>query len=234
MSIQRTSAVKSFIALAIGTSALLASVTAHANDYRRGHAERYGHYGRVIDVRPVYQNIRVREPHRECWIETEQRLVGHESRYYRSHDGSSGSHREHRIDNHRSRRTSTRNQSAGGVIAGSVIGGVIGNQLGRGSSSNARTGATIAGAIIGGIVANETSGSSRHRTRITSTSRRGAPIYETVEVERCRQVPGSREKKTLQYFDVTYRFRGQIYNTRTQRDPGRRIAVRESSRHARR
>lgn len=234
MSIQSTSVIKTLVAAAISTTVLLATGTAHAKDHRRGHNDRYGNYGHVIDVRPVYQNTRVREPRRECWIETEQRVVGYETIFREPQDYRSSGNRESRIDNHRSRRTSNRAQSAGGTIVGSVIGGVIGNQLGRGSSSSTRTGATIAGAIIGGVVANETSGSSNRSTRVTSTSRRGSPIYETVEVERCRQVSGSRIQKKLQHFDVTYRFRGRIYNTRTQRNPGRRIEVRESSRPARR
>lgn len=235
MSIQITSIAKTLIAAVFSSTILLTTGTAHAKENRHSYSHQPHQFGHVISARPVYQKIRVREPHRECWIETEQRLVGYESRYNRSPGyGQSNGYQKPRIENHRSRRTSSGGQSASSTIVGSVIGGVIGNQLGRGASSSTRTGATIAGAILGGVVANETRGSSNRSTRVTTTSRRGAPIYQDVEVERCRQVSDSHIKQQLQYFDVTYRFRGRTYNTRTQRDPGRRIRIRESSRPTRR
>ena len=217
--------VVSLLALGMLSASILSVGTAHANDLRnerlsdrRVATERYTEYGDVIDVQPVYQDIRVREPRQECWIETQQKLVGYESPRYQSP----------RYERRQAHRNYERH-STGGTVVGSLIGGVIGNQIARGSNRGTRAGATIAGAIIGGAVANESRGNViRHRNPPARHVQRGAPIYETVEVERCNQVSESRLEQRIQHYDVTYRYQGRTYTTRTNRDPGRRIELQVS------
>ena len=219
------SVIASLLALGMLSASLLGAGTANANDLfnerlsdRRVVDDRYSEYGDVIDVQPVYQDIRVREPRQECWVETQQKLVGYESPRYQSS----------RYDRQQTHRSNERH-STGGTVVGSIIGGVIGNQIARGSNRGARTGATIAGAIIGGAVANESQGNVvRHRNPPARRVQRGAPIYQTVEVERCKQVSASRLEQRIQHYDVTYRYQGRTYTTRTDRDPGRRIELQVS------
>ena len=204
--INRKSLVASTLALALGLTSALGTVSAAD---RRVATERYTEYGNVISVQPVYQNIRVREPRQECWVETQQRLVGYEAPRYE----------QYQAQRYRQR------SSSGGALVGGLIGGVIGNQLGRGHSSGSRTGATIAGAIIGSAVGNESRGEAVRHRRGQSTQRRGAPIYETVEVERCKQVSDSRLEQRIQHYDVTYEYRGRTFTTRMNRDPGDQIEL---------
>lgn len=184
---------------------VLAGAAGPATARDRVRPERLTVYADVIDVRPVYRQVRRSEPRRECWIE-EQEYVVREGAAYREPHRDGGRH------------------GGGDALVGGVIGGVIGNQLGRGSSRGGRAGATIAGAIIGGAVANEVSaGSARHRR----PHRHQAPrtVYETREVERCRSVERTRSEERLQHYDVTYRYDGRTFTTRLPRDPGPRLEL---------
>ncbi|MFK7993691.1 MAG: glycine zipper 2TM domain-containing protein [Granulosicoccus sp.] len=199
------------MAIMLGAVATMTSGTALATDHRLA-SDRFTEYADVIDVQPVYKNIRVREPRQECWVETRQRIIGYEAPRYENHQA------------HRSERR----HSSGGAVVGSLIGGVIGNQLGRGHSSGSRAGATIAGAIIGGAVGNEARGDvNRHRNRRPAV-RQGAPIYQTEEIERCKEISESRLEQRIQHYDVTYRYKGRTFTTRTKRDPGRQIELQVS------
>ncbi|MFK7858854.1 MAG: glycine zipper 2TM domain-containing protein [Granulosicoccus sp.] len=207
----RKSALVPLIAWALSGATSISAGNAYASD-RRITSDRFTEFADVVDVQPVYKNIRVREPRQECWVETRQRIVGYEAPRYERHQA------------HRSERS----HSAGGVVVGGLIGGVIGNQLGRGHSSGSRAGATIAGAIIGSAVGNEARGNvSRHRNQ-RPAARRGAPIYQTEEIERCKEVSESRLEQRIQHYDVTYRYKGRTFTTRTKRDPGRQIELQVS------
>lgn len=212
----RRYALAPLVAIMLGAAISLNTGVAQATELRKADT-RFTEYADVIDVQPVYKNIRVREPRQECWIETREKIVGYESPRYERHQA------------HRSEQR----HSAGGAVVGGLIGGVIGNQLGRGHSSGSRAGATIAGAIIGSAVGNEARGDvSRHR-RQQPTVRQGAPIYQTEEVERCKQVSESRLEQRIQHYDVTYRYKGRTFTTRTKRDPGRQIELQVSVKPAR-
>ena len=79
-------------------------------------------YAKVIQVTPVYREIKTTVPVKECWQEPVRReqVVRH------------GSH------------------SAGGTLAGGLIGGIIGHQFGKGSGQKLATAVgTIVGAQIG-------------------------------------------------------------------------------------
>lgn len=101
------------------------------------------------------------------------------------------------------------NVTAGGLI-GAIAGGVIGHQFGGGSGKAA---ATAVGAVVGaGIGAN---------TAAANTPR----SYRTGYEQRCRYVPDSYTEQRVEAYDVTYRYNGRLYRTRTPYDPGDRIAV---------
>lgn len=203
--------------LSVGLVGLSAQALA---DGRRVATERFTEYAPVVDVQPIYKEVRTRTPRQECWTEEQQVIVGYEEVI--RHGG------------HRYNERQTQN-STGNAIVGGLIGGVIGNQLGRGHSSNSRTGATVAGAIIGGAIGNEATGNvSRHRNGGRPRQVESRPIYETRSVERCNRVTGSHSDRQLQYYNVTYRYKGREFVTQMPRDPGERIELQISVSPARR
>ena len=202
--------------LALGASVASAAdrrVTTDRYNDRQVATERFTEYADVIDVQPVYKNARTRQPRQECWTETQTKIIGYEAPRYGRYQSNE-------------RRQSNSNST----IVGGLVGGVIGNQIARGRNSGSRTGATIAGAIIGGAVgSNASSNYTRdRRVRNQSVQRRRAPIYESYEVQRCKDVPLSRVEQRIQHYDVTYRYKGRTFQTRTRRDPGRQIELQVS------
>jgi uncharacterized protein YcfJ len=217
--------VKSSIArrsFTLGTllSISLVGMTAQVQaDERRVATERFTEYADVVDVQPIYKEVRTRIPRQECWTEEQQVIVGYED----------VSRRDYRPDVRRS------DSSTGNAIVGGLIGGVIGNQLGRGHSSHSRTGATVAGAIIGSAIGNEAAnGISRHRNFDRPRHVETRPVYETRPVERCNRVIESHAERQLQYYNVTYRYKGREFVTQLPRDPGARIELQVSISPARR
>lgn len=98
----------------------------------------------------------------------------------------------------------------GAVLVGALIGGVIGHQFGGG---HGRDVATAAGAFIG----------ANHAAYNSS----GQRVVEREVVEtRCERVRAARYEDELAGYDVTYRYHGRLYHTRTASDPGSRIRVR--------
>lgn len=95
---------------------------------------------------------------------------------------------------------------AGGTLLGAVVGGALGNQVGGGDGRRA---ATIAGAVIGGAVGNNLSSREQPQTR-------------------CRIIEGEPERREVVGYDVQYRYRGEIFVSRLDYDPGSRLRVRVS------
>lgn len=95
-----------------------------------------------------------------------------------------------------------------GAIAGAVIGGLLGHQIGGGHGRDVATaGGVVAGAAIGANV-----------------GRGGGDVY-TRDVQRCRtENRGARPE----YWDVTYRFRGQLHRAQFSAPPGATIVVDEN------
>lgn len=122
----------------------------------------------------------------------------------------SSSPREECYDSQIERRD-TRGNNAGATILGAVIGGALGNTVGKGDGRKA---ATIAGAVVGGAVGNNAA--------------RGDDRYYTDTERRCRVVEGVAEERRIVGYDVEYRYRGDVYNSRLDYDPGERIRVRVS------
>ena len=77
-------------------------------------------WARVVHVQPIRQRVRISEPVRECWRETEHRPDGPLS-----------------------------SRHIGSTLIGSVVGGVLGNQVGRGHGRQVAraAGALIGGAV---------------------------------------------------------------------------------------
>jgi uncharacterized protein YcfJ len=92
-----------------------------------------------------------------------------------------------------------------GAIAGAVIGGLLGHQVGGGRGRDVATaGGVVAGAAIGANV-----------------GRDGGQVV-TRDVQRCRTV---QRNSRPEYWDVTYRFRGQLHRAQFRAPPGRTIVV---------
>ena len=95
--------------------------------------------------------------------------------------------------------------SLGGGIAGALIGGILGHQIGSGGGRDvARIGGAVAGGAIGANV--------------------GRDRAEFQDVQRCTTVSG----QAPAYWDVTYFFRGQEHRIQMSSPPGATIQVTES------
>jgi uncharacterized protein YcfJ len=197
------------IAIAL-TAALGTSAFAVAQDYYRGDRNdgrydyRYDNY-RAADYRNrnerrdiatvVAVNERYSDPgyaRQECWNE---RTNAYDSGYYRDTNG-----RLYRGDS-----------TANGTLLGALIGGAVGNQVGKGDG---RTAATVAGAVIGGALGNKVD---REHDSTAYEYRDNSGV-----VRRCRTVSdGGR----FGGYDVTYRYAGQTYHALMNYRPGRTMRV---------
>jgi uncharacterized protein YcfJ len=107
---------------------------------------------------------------------------------------------EENVSHHRSRSA---------PIFGAIIGGALGNEIGR-HKSNKRV-AAVVGAALGATVAADIS------------RRRGSSHHETVK--RC-EIQHHREwRDELVGYDVSYRYQGEIYHTRLPYNPGKEIEI---------
>lgn len=105
--------------------------------------------------------------------------------------------------------------AVGNTIIGAVIGGVIGHQFGHDGRYAA---STAAGALLGGAIGN-------------NLSQQGVQTYTVSEpVQRCEVRHRERTVQQVVGYRVSYRYHGQIYTTRMDREPGRFIRVRVSER----
>lgn len=99
----------------------------------------------------------------------------------------------------------------GGTVLGAIVGGVLGNTVGKGDGRKA---ATVAGAVVGGAVGNNLGG-------------RNDNYYSSTET-RCRTVHSTSQERRIAGYDVQYRYRGDVFMSRLDYDPGERIRVRVS------
>lgn len=163
----------------------------------------------VIRVDPVFREVAIREPRQECWIEEQRHII-----------------REQPARRLPSSRQQHQGGHGGDVLVGGIIGGVIGNQLGRHGNSSARTGATVAGAIIGSALAsNRSQAAARHRREPVQSYTPPRETVTTRPVERCETRTQVRYEERIEGYDVTYRYQGETFTTRMNRDPGRRLDV---------
>ena len=146
-------------------------------------------YGEVIKVTPVYREVRVNHPVKECWSEP--------VRYPRR-------------DHYPSDRV-------GKTLAGGLIGGIIGHQFGGGSGKDL---ATAVGTIIGAQAGNN-----------SSRSHYDQPSYDTRHTqyeERCETQNRYRYEEVVDGYRVSYRYKGNRYQTNMPYDPGERIKLKVS------
>jgi uncharacterized protein YcfJ len=95
-------------------------------------------------------------------------------------------------------------RNVGGALAGALIGGVLGHQVGGGSGKQIATvGGAVAGAAIGSNVGRNGGGTS------------------TQDVQRCDNAVSG----TPAYWDVTYNFRGQDHHIQMDQAPGATVSV---------
>jgi uncharacterized protein YcfJ len=96
-------------------------------------------------------------------------------------------------------------------VAGAAVGAAIGNQFGSGDG---RKVATIAGAVIGGVAAAESNHNRRHK--------QGQNHYNKRQKRQCHV---SHYEQAVVGYKVKYRYRGQVYKTRTDYHPGKFIRI---------
>ncbi|MBP9148522.1 MAG: glycine zipper 2TM domain-containing protein [Rhodoferax sp.] len=101
----------------------------------------------------------------------------------------------------------SRSSNVPGAIAGALLGGILGHQVGGGTGKDL---ATVGGAVAGAAI-----GAQAGRNNST-------PQITTQDVERCREVPSSAKP---QFWDVTYRFRGQDHQVQMTQPPGATVTV---------
>lgn len=101
------------------------------------------------------------------------------------------------------------------IILGGVLGGIVGHELGN---SHNRDITTLAGIVIGSTIAHDT-----------------APANYQIEDNwagrhtTCREHVSIIERQKLVGYKVKYRYRGQVYTTRTQNHPGKRLPLQRNS-----
>ena len=95
------------------------------------------------------------------------------------------------------------------TMIGAVVGGLLGNQVGKGDGRRA---ATVAGAVAGGVVGNQVAAD--------------RPQYTTQR--RCRTTSAAAGPRHVVAYDVEYRYRGEVFTSRLNYDPGDRLRVKIS------
>lgn len=103
-----------------------------------------------------------------------------------------------------------------GTIVGGLIGAAVGHELGH-SRRNKDVGA-VAGGLLGASIG-----------RDVSRSRSGTTHYRDEQV--CHTTYRREYTEQLMGYDVTYKYRGQLYQTRTDHHPGKTIPVDVHVRH---
>jgi uncharacterized protein YcfJ len=97
-----------------------------------------------------------------------------------------------------------------GSLAGAVLGGVLGHQVGGGSGRDL---ATIAGAAGGGYAGNRIQKNLQDKDTVTAVQQQCSTVYD------------QSQKQTG--YDVRYRLDGREATVKMDHDPGDRIAVRD-------
>jgi len=100
------------------------------------------------------------------------------------------------------------NVNVPGAIIGGVLGGVLGHQIGGGRGRDVATGiGAVGGAVVGSNIGNQYG---------------GGQTVTTQDVQRCAAAPSS---GGVDYYDVTYNYRGYEHHVQLTSPPGRTITV---------
>jgi len=154
-------------------------------------------YAKVVRVNPVYETVQVNHPVEQCY----QEQVPVKQRSHRNRQSSS-------------------NSSYTNEVIGGVIGGVIGNQIGKRGRGKSRDVATVVGAVLGATVANS---AERDSYRDSSRGHYQKARYQTVE--HCELRDSYSTKQELIGYDVAYKYNGNVYHTKLDQHPGKKIKV---------
>lgn len=107
--------------------------------------------------------------------------------------------------------SSHEDKTALGMIVGGALGGALGHNLDHSDT------AKLAGAVIGSAIGYDATRNSRERYR----NDYGRRDYE----RRCHTVREYQSERRLDGYRVTYKYRGNQYTTRMDRNPGDRVKV---------
>lgn len=190
---------KTFFAYALTTAGLLLSSCAFADHRSHGNGhQRY--YAEAVYAEPVYIESRgylVRESYDDYG-----RVLSARPIYRRV--AVDVPRESCQVETYR-RETRSGGDSFAGTVVGGLIGAAVGHEVGNG-----RGGATAVGGLIGASIGNDA-----NKRRVVS--------YQDEEV--CRTHYSTEYEQQLVGYDVSYSYLGRIYQTRTDRHPGDRIAV---------
>lgn len=100
---------------------------------------------------------------------------------------------------------------AGTTVLGAIVGGVIGHSFGKG---NGRAATTVAGAAAGAVIGNNAAAQGEQRAYASE--------------RHCRIVDSPGGQRQIVAYDIEYRYRGELYTSRMNYDPGDRLRVRIS------
>ncbi len=187
--------------LAVASVVTLISVPVAAKKYRSYTNEAYD-YAKVVNVDPVYETYQVNNPVEHCYDE-QVRVRGdhHRDRRYKRHDSKTPE------------------------IIGGIIGGAIGNRIGKKGGGKARDVATVVGAVLGGSIARDVKHNNRYKNERYYDDRYNtrSDRYETVQ--RCETRDSYTTRQELVGYDVTYKYRGNVFYRQLDQHPGDRIKV---------
>ncbi len=157
-------------------------------------------YAKVVSAEPHYETVVRSEPSESCWNERVQR-----SSYNRHRHGYRG-------------------ENATPVLIGALLGGALGNELGH-HKRNKQVGAVLGG-LLGGSIARDVSRNQAERYDSRHANQDNYREYATVQ--RCETNYRDVEEQQLVGYEVSYRYRGQIYHTQSNEHPGERLQLQVS------
>lgn len=185
--------------IAIASAITMLSVPVAAKKYRAYTNEAYD-YAKVVSVDPVYETYQVNKPVQHCYDE-QVRVRGDRYRKHSRHDSKTPE------------------------IIGGIIGGAIGNRIGKKGGGKARDVATVVGAVLGGSIARDVKHNNRHKREryYDDNYYNSSDRYETVQ--RCETRDSYTTRQELVGYDVTYKYRGNVFHSQLNEHPGDRIKV---------
>ncbi len=200
MKLNKTTLKRSAIVGAVA-STLSLPVIADKSYYGNRYENSAVDYAKVVQVEPIYEAYQVNEPVEKCYHKKVP--VRH--------------------DNYRS---SYRNKSKTPEIVGAIIGGVVGNRIGKRGGGKARDVATVAGAVLGGSIGRDIkhqNSRKRYPDQRYAGNHYGGDHYKTVK--HCEVKDHYVTEKKLVGYDVAYKYRGNVFHTQMDYDPGPKIKV---------
>lgn len=187
------------------------SMPVAAKKYRNYQESRHSTYdfAKVVDVQPIVESFKVNNPIEQCWDERvptnrHYRKSGYYEQGYRRGGRANSSH------------------SKTGELLGAIIGGAIGNQFGNGRGKKI---ATAAGAVLGASVAHDVKHNNRKRND-RERYRGGRYDRNAYRIEqRCELRDNYTIEEQIIAYKVAYKYRGNVFHTEMNRDPGNKIKV---------